>query len=160
MPVAFHGKDLMLSRKLLFLAATGYAAIAVVAGVAVAGHGAVSSVTTIKAVDVPPQIKINRFIQDTLRWNHDVYKVPSGGTLHIVNVAADEGPHTFTVVAKKDEPRTATQLFRCMRADVFMGVRRRAAGRRTPQWQRRQPPRRRGRSGRVRATASRGPCGC
>ena len=39
--------------------------------------------------------------------------MPSGGTLHIVNVAADEGPHTFTVVAKKDEPRTATQLFRC-----------------------------------------------
>ena len=113
MPVAIHGKDPMLSRKLLFLAATGYAAIAVVAGVAVAGHGAASSVTTIKAVDVPPQIKINRFIQDTLRWNHDVYKVPSGGTLHVVNVAADEGPHTFTVVAKKDEPRTATQLFKC-----------------------------------------------
>ena len=113
MPVAIHGKDPMLSRKLLFLAATGYAAIAVVAGVAVAGHAAASSVTTIKAVDVPPQIKINRFVQDTLRWNHDVYKVPSGGTLHVVNVAADEGPHTFTVVAKKDEPRTATQLFKC-----------------------------------------------
>ena len=28
-------------------------------------------------------------------------------------VAADEGPHTFTVVAKKDEPRTAQQLFGC-----------------------------------------------
>jgi hypothetical protein len=27
--------------------------------------------------------------------------------------AADEGPHTFTVVAAKDEPKTAQQLFGC-----------------------------------------------
>ena len=91
----------------------GYAATAVVAGVAIAGHAKASSVTTIKAISVPPAIKINRFVEDTLRWNHDVYTVPSGGTLHIVNVAADEGPHTFTVVARKDEPRTAAQLFNC-----------------------------------------------
>jgi hypothetical protein len=103
----------LLSRKLLFWTAVGYAAIAVVAGAAIAGHSAASSVTTIKAISVAPQIKINRFVQDTLRWNHDVYTVPSGGTLHVVNVAADEGPHTFTVVAKKDAPRTATQMFRC-----------------------------------------------
>ena len=91
----------------------GYAAIAVVAAGAIAGHGKASSVTTIKAISVPPAIKINRFVEDTLRWNHDVYTVPSGGTLHIVNMAADEGPHTFTVVARKDEPRTAAQLFNC-----------------------------------------------
>ena len=103
----------MLSRKLLFWAAAGYAVLAVVAGVAIAGHGAASSATTIKAVSIPPQIKINRFVQDTLRWNKDVYKVPSGGSLHIVNVAADEGPHTFTVVAQKDLPKTAPQLFNC-----------------------------------------------
>jgi hypothetical protein len=107
------GKDLMRSRKLLFWAAAGYAALAVVAGVATAGHRAPSGTTTIKAVSVPPQIKINRFIQDTLRWDKDVYTVRSGGTLHIVNVAADEGPHTFTVVAKKDMPTTAPKLFNC-----------------------------------------------
>lgn len=112
-PKGSAGKDLMLSRKLVYWAAAGYAVISVVAGVAFAGHGAASSVTTIKAVSTPPQIKINRFVQDTLRWNKDVYTVPSGGTLHVVNVAADEGPHTLTVVAKKDEPRTASQLFRC-----------------------------------------------
>jgi hypothetical protein len=103
----------LLARKLIFWTAVGYAGIAVVAAVAIAGHGKASSVTTIKAISVPPQIKINRFVEDTLRWNHDVYTVPSGGTLHIVNLAADEGPHTFTVVAKKDEPRTAAQLFNC-----------------------------------------------
>jgi hypothetical protein len=103
----------MLSRKLLFSAVAAYAALAAVAGVALAGHRTTSSVTTIKATSVPPKVKINRFVEDTLRWNKDVYTVPSGGTLHVVNMAADEGPHTFTVVAKKDEPRTASQLFRC-----------------------------------------------
>ena len=103
----------MHTRKVLFWAAAAYAALAAVAGVAMAGHHAASSVTTIKAISVPPKIEINRFVQDTLRWNKDVYTVKSGGTLHIVNVAADEGPHTFTVVAPKDEPKTAAQLFGC-----------------------------------------------
>jgi hypothetical protein len=102
----------MLSRKLLYWAAAGYAVVAVVAGVAAAGHRA-GNVTTIKAVAPPPKVEINRYIQSTLRWNKDVYTVKSGGTLHIVNMAADEGPHTFTVVAAKDEPKTAQQLFRC-----------------------------------------------
>lgn len=103
----------MRSRKLLSCAAVGIVAAAAVASVALAGHRARAAVTTIKAVSPPPQVKINRFVEDTLRWDKDVYKVASGGTLHIVNMAADEGPHTFTVVAKKDEPKTAAQLFGC-----------------------------------------------
>ena len=95
-------------------AAAGAAAALVVAGAALAGgqHSA-AGVTTIKAVQGPPKFQINRFVEDTLRWDKDVYKVKSGGTLHIVNVAADEGPHTFTVLARKDEPRTLAKLFRC-----------------------------------------------
>jgi hypothetical protein len=86
----------------------------VVASAAVAGDQRSSAgVTTIKAVQGPPKFQINRFVQDTLRWNKDVYTVKSGGTLHIVNLAADEGPHTFTVVARKDEPRTLAALFGC-----------------------------------------------
>jgi hypothetical protein len=107
------GKDPMHSRKLLLWVAAGYGVLAVLAGVATAGHHAAASVTTIKALSVPPKIEINRFVQDTLRWNKDVYTVKSGGTLHVVNMAADEGPHTFTVVAAKDEPKTAQQLFGC-----------------------------------------------
>jgi hypothetical protein len=59
------------------------------------------------------KMKPNRYIQDGLRWNKDVYKVRSGGTLHVVNTAADEGPHTFTVVKKKDLPRNARQMNNC-----------------------------------------------
>jgi hypothetical protein len=99
--------------KCLFSGVAACAVVAVATSAAVAGGRAPASVTTIKAISIPPQIKINRFVQDTLRWNKDVYKVASGSTLHVVNVAADEGPHTFTVVAQKDEPRTAQQLFGC-----------------------------------------------
>jgi hypothetical protein len=100
-------------RKVLLWSAVGCAAAAAVAGAALAGHRTVSDVTTIKATSVTPAFKINRFVEDTLRWNKDVYTVKSGGTLHVVNLAADEGPHTFTVVAKKDEPRTLNTLFNC-----------------------------------------------
>jgi hypothetical protein len=86
----------------------------VVVGAALgAGHHTAANMTTIKAIQGPPKFQINRFVEDTLRWNKDVYTVPSGGTLHIVNLAADEGPHTFTVVARADAPRTLQQLFQC-----------------------------------------------
>ena len=49
-----------------------------------------------------------------------------------MNLAADEGPHTFTVVAKKDEPRTAAQLFNCKICDkLAQGARRRSEQQRT-----------------------------
>jgi hypothetical protein len=103
----------MFPRKLVYSAVLGLVALAASAGGAGASPSSASTVTTIKAVEVQPLVKINRFVQDTLRWNRDVYSVRSGGTLHIVNVAADEGPHTFTVVERKDEPKTAAQLFNC-----------------------------------------------
>ena len=106
------------SRKLLMVTAAVCVA-AVAAGTALAGHTttvqsqAGAQVTTIKAVTDLPKIEINRYIQDPLRWDKDVYKVKSGGTLHIVNDAADEGPHTFTVLAPKDEPKTPPAILQC-----------------------------------------------
>jgi hypothetical protein len=101
-------------RNVLYGAAVSLAAAMVVAGAALAGaHHKAANVTTIKAVSPPAKFQLNRFVEDTLRWDKDVYTVPSGGTLHIVNQAADEGPHTFTVVAKADEPKTIAQLFQC-----------------------------------------------
>ena len=68
-------------------------------------HATVNAVAKLK-------FKINRYVQDGLRWQKDVYQVKSGGTLHIVNKAND-GPHTFSIVAKKDLPRTVKQLNEC-----------------------------------------------
>ena len=61
----------------------------------------------------PPRSRSTAIIQDNLRWNKNVYKVPSGGTIHVVNMAADEGPHTFTIVKKTDAPRTGLQVVNC-----------------------------------------------
>jgi uncharacterized cupredoxin-like copper-binding protein len=101
-----------MNRKVL-LCALAVVAAAVAATSAVAARSTHSSVTTIKAVTTAPKVVVNRYIQDGLRWNKDVYKVPSGGTIHIVNLAANEGPHTFTVVLKKDEPRSGLQVVNC-----------------------------------------------
>ena len=96
----------------MFTAAACFAAVA--AGAALAGTSKSSaSVTTIKAVSPLPKVVVNRYIQDNLRWDKDKYTVKSGGTLHIVNDAADEGPHTFTVIALKDEPKTAPAMLQC-----------------------------------------------
>src|SRR5690242_5708941 len=111
-PLRRHERGSMGVRKVLVAAALMSAVVAVASGTAgAARHGAAASVTTIKAVQGPPKFEINRFVQNTLRWNKDTYSVPSGGTLHIVNMAADEGPHTFTVVAQKDLPKTLQGLF-------------------------------------------------
>jgi uncharacterized cupredoxin-like copper-binding protein len=102
----------MTQRKVPLFAAAVVAAGVVVAG-AVAGRSAGTSVTTIKAVTSLPKVQINRYIQDGLRWDKDTYTVKSGGTLHVVNNAADEGPHTFTVVLAKDEPKTGLGVVNC-----------------------------------------------
>jgi hypothetical protein len=102
----------MKSKKLLLVVAVGGAAAVAAAG-ALAGNGHRSAVTTVKAVSKPPTLVVNRYIQDNLRWDKDLYKVPSGGTIHVVNLAADEGPHTFTIVLKKDAPRNGLQAVNC-----------------------------------------------
>jgi len=99
-------------RRLMFGTASVLVA-AVATATAMAGHSKSSAVTPIKAVASMPKVVVNRYIQDNLRWDKDVYKVKSGGTLHVVNEAADEGPHTLTVIARKDEPKTAPAILRC-----------------------------------------------
>ena len=100
-------------RKLSYVALAAAIAAGVAATVAAAAGGRSSSTTTINAVTSMPKVVVNRYIQDNLRWDKNVYKVGSGGTLHIVNKAADEGPHTFTVVEKKDAPKTGAQMLNC-----------------------------------------------
>jgi plastocyanin len=55
----------------------------------------------------------NRYIQDEMRFDRDVYTVASGGTVEFRMIAPQNGPHTLTVVAAKDLPRTAEQAFNC-----------------------------------------------
>jgi hypothetical protein len=55
----------------------------------------------------------NRYIQDGLRWDQDAYPVKSGGTIHLVYNVDSDGPHTLTVVDRKDVPKTAGQIEKC-----------------------------------------------
>jgi hypothetical protein len=89
--------------------------VSLVGTAAVAGaaqSAAAPDTTTIKVLH-PVSIKPNRYAQDGLRWDKDVYHVKSGGTLRVVNTAASEGPHTFTVVEPKDLPKTGKQALNC-----------------------------------------------
>jgi len=88
------------------LCSVGAASVAVAAGAAASG-------TTIKAIPGPGGVKVNRYTKDTVRWNKDVYTVKSGATIRIVNDAAQEGPHTFTVVTARQLPRTAAAMENC-----------------------------------------------
>jgi hypothetical protein len=101
----------MIQRKLL----AGITTVGIVVGgsaAALAAPGAAPKHATINAV-TSVKVKINRYIQDGTRWQKDVYHVRSGGTLTIVNLAASDGPHTFSVVRKSDLPRTVAQINNC-----------------------------------------------
>jgi hypothetical protein len=79
--------------------------------VALAASSAPSKVTVSESQTF--KFKPNRYIQDGLRWKKDVYTIKSGGTLHVVNNEAGEGPHTFTAVKESDLPKTAQQINTC-----------------------------------------------
>jgi uncharacterized cupredoxin-like copper-binding protein len=102
----------VMHRKLI----AGIGAIVLMVGMAgaslAAGDAAAPAKTTIK-VTQKIKVKPNRYIQDGMRWDKDVYTVKSGGTLHVINTVATEGPHTFTVVRPKDLPKTAAQIENC-----------------------------------------------
>jgi hypothetical protein len=85
--------------------AAGGSAVAVAASSA-PRHTTINAVTSMK-------VAINRYIQDGTRWQKDVYSVKSGGTITIVNLAASDGPHTFSVVKKSQLPRTVAQITNC-----------------------------------------------
>ena len=90
----------------------GLAAVAVgLAGTAVANGSSAPTRVTIRTPE-STAYKINRYVQENLRWNRDVYVIRSGGTLALRNLQRDE-PHTFSVVKQAQLPRTKRQIERC-----------------------------------------------
>ena len=59
------------------------------------------------------KFKPNRYIQDGMRWSKDVYTVRAGGVVTVVLNQPQDGPHTFSVVRKKDLPKTGKQVNNC-----------------------------------------------
>jgi hypothetical protein len=94
-----------------------------VAGLVVAVAGVTGVATAQKAPKAPSKatvkektgftIKPNRYVQDNLRWDKDVYRIKKGGTLTLVGNVVNEGPHTFSVVKKKQLPQNGKQANNC-----------------------------------------------
>jgi hypothetical protein len=103
----------MTSRKI----AAGAAGLALVAAggfAAVGASGAANDAASNQAVVKQKwslKMKPNRYVMDTMRFNKDVYRVNSGGTLKVVNNKPQEGPHTVSIVKKRDLPKTANEAF-------------------------------------------------
>ena len=100
----------MSQRKLLAGVAT--LGLVVVASASALADGSSPRHTTINAV-TSTKVKINRYVQDGTRWDNDVYFIRSGGRITIANLAASDGPHTFSVVKKGQRPRTTKAILNC-----------------------------------------------
>jgi plastocyanin len=87
----------------------------------VAAVGAVAAVPAIAATSAPSKatlhtvgkvtFKINRFAQDGSRFDKDVVTIKSGGTLTVADKSGE--PHTFSLVTKKQLPKTPNQINNC-----------------------------------------------
>jgi len=95
--------------------AVGVSLSAAVAIGAVGVAGAKSDAPSKAVVKESFSLKLvpNRYIQDGMRFDKDVYNVKAGGTVQFVMNQPQDGPHTFTVVAPKDLPKTPQQAFNC-----------------------------------------------
>ena len=102
----------MKSRKLV-AGVAGMALAIGVTGVAVAANTAATPSTVTVAQKTSLKMKVNRYIQDGLRFTKDVYVVKPGGTVNFKFTVDSEGPHTFSVVRPKDLPTTAAQVENC-----------------------------------------------
>jgi hypothetical protein len=101
----------MKHRKLV-AGAAGLSLMVAGAGAAVAANGAANVPTTTVVKQKASQKMVpNRYIQDGMRFNKDTYVVASGGTLKLRLTQPQEGPHTLSVVRKKDLPKTADEAF-------------------------------------------------
>jgi hypothetical protein len=92
---------------------TGLALVAISATAAVAATGAAAPKSVTVKQKSGAQMKPNRYIQDELRWDKDVYTIKSGGKLTLQMTAPQEGPHTLTIVRAKDLPKTGKQVLNC-----------------------------------------------
>lgn len=97
---------------LLFVALVAVAALASIPALAGAhkGGGHKSAKLVIKGGG---SAKINKYIKDSVRWVPGRVVISSGGTLTIANKSSDPEPHTFSIVQKKQLPKTLSQIEEC-----------------------------------------------
>lgn len=94
------------------LVALGLLAVAAALAVAVAAAAATSAPRSAKLLAIGgTSFKVNKYVQDGVRWAPGTLTIRSGGTLTIVNKTSE--PHTFSIVKKSQLPRTKSQMENC-----------------------------------------------
>jgi plastocyanin len=105
-------KEQHMHRKLI-AGVAGLTLVAGGAGVASAAKTAAASKNVTVSEKQSVKFKVNRYVQDGLRWNKDSYTVKTGGKVTFLMNVVGDGPHTFTVVKAKDLPKTSAQIGNC-----------------------------------------------
>jgi plastocyanin len=111
-----------MTNKKLAAGAAGLSLIAAGGVAAVGASGAATDAATDQAVvkqKFSVEMEPNRYIKDNMRWDKDVYRVNSGGTLKVVLNKPQEGPHTASLVKKRDLPTNANEAFNCKVCQVI-----------------------------------------
>jgi hypothetical protein len=101
-------------RKLLAVPVTLVAVAGVAVGSAVAASSGAPKVDKIKVVQ-SLKVKPGFYIQDGLRYTPFKSSVKSGGTVSLTSNKAglSEGPHTWSLVKKSQQPKTGKQISNC-----------------------------------------------
>lgn len=102
----------------------GIAVLAVAIAATVPTMGSASHTTATKSTSTP-RINVlgggsfvaNRYIQDQMRFDRDVYRLKSGSTIQIRTRAPGE-PHTVSIVSPKDVPKTMSAIEKCFEAGI------------------------------------------
>jgi plastocyanin len=100
-----------MNHRTLTACVAGLALAAAGAGAAVAASGAAAPAKAVVKQKFGVKMKANRYVQDELRFDKDVYDVKSGGTVSLLLTADQEGPHTMSAVKEKDLPKTGAEAF-------------------------------------------------
>ena len=100
-----------MTHRRLAAGAAGMAIVVAGGGLAAVGASGQAPDTAVVKQKFSLEMKPNRYIKDTMRFDKDVYTVKSGGTLKLVLNKPQEGPHTASLVKKGDLPRNAQEAF-------------------------------------------------
>ena len=65
-----------------------------------------------------PTVRPGVSVTDNQRFNKRVFSIASGGTLTIRNRARSQDPHTFSLVGRTQQPKTANRLNSCFEGGV------------------------------------------
>lgn len=101
-----------------------FAAVAVAAAATTPSMGSASSTTATKTTSTPrinvlggASFVANRYIQDKMRFDNDVYRLRSGSTIRIRTRAPGE-PHTVSLVSAANVPKTMRAIERCFEGGI------------------------------------------